>query len=640
MRKKFCVEKSKLKSIIHDILEHGKPHIENGKLFFRGVEERNVVTPYRLCHMIFYARESQYYDVAFDILKNSSYICIFGAVEVAYILLNYRHLLPDECVKNITLMLDRERARGEYLENTVDFIGVNDNFPMLATYTSFAMAEIFKDQAYEAVAKKRLVQLKKLLCRRGTVSEYNSQNYTPIQLYILTLIYEIAKDSEDKQIAQNAMDRIWFDLICHFNPATGDVSGPFSRDYMNARSNYELEALPAIYNLFEPDIRLELPDFKTANIELVCYLVCDFYCDEKILDLLKNKQYPFTYMSTSEHSASTDATAQIGEGDISQQNEIYEYSAGITGTYTYQTKKYSLGWATDDWHNGVQCTSPALEYKRVDSPEKFGDHRILFSRYLLNDETNENQAFMDQGRKIAFGDKNKAVVLYKPKSTSIKPEKTEELFEALAKNYRSQEITGNLGVTSAKLSVLLPLHNQNVDRIILGNEEVKNNAAKSKKAESIYIKDSDVYIAIHPLSITDLGRENAIEIKVRDSLLEIDIINYQGKSRDFSRREFILCRNGYLISVSSSDEIASFEEFVEKEKKTEIHDEYFVSVHSRMTYVRRVEVEHPDISLSCEFSPSTEGIKHISKGDYAINIPKLYATNFDVSQLPYCEDLK
>ena len=636
MRVKFSVEKERLKNIIHEILEYGKPEVVDGKLFFRGDEERNVVTPYRLCHMIFYAQEKEYYNVAFDILRNSDYICIFGAVEVAYILLNYKDILPEDCALNIKKMLDGERERGEYLETTVDFIGVNDNFPMLATYTSFAMARIFDDKAYLDVAKKRLTQLKKLLCRRGAISEYNSQNYTPIQLYILTLIYEIAQDEEDKAIAQNAMDRIWFDLICHFNPSTGDVSGPFSRDYMNARSDYALEALPAIYNLFYPDVQLQLPDYKSANIELVCYLVCDFYCDEKILDLVKNKKYPFTYMSTTEHSASTDATAEIGDGDISKQNEIYEYSAGVTGTYTYQTPYYSVGWATDDWHNGVQCTSPAVEYKRVDKPERFGDHRIIFSRYLLNDETNENQAFMDQGRKMSFGDKNKAVVLYKPKATSIKAERTEGLFDALAKNYRSQEITGNLGVTSAKLSILIPLHGCDVDKILLGEETAK----RSKEVKSIYIKDGDVYIAIHPLYVTDLGRENAIEINKRDGFLEIDIFNYKGEVKDFSRREFVLCRNGYMISVSSKEEIASFEEFVQKESKTEISEEYLVSVHSRMTYVRKVEINHPDVSLSCEYSPSTEGIKHISKGDYAINIPKLYATDFDVSELPYCDDLK
>lgn len=636
MRIKFSVEFEKLKSIIHEILEYGNPYVKGGKLFFRGEEERNVVTPYRLCHMIFYAKETEYYDVAFDILRNADYICIFGAVEVAYILLNYGDILPDDCKENITDMLQAICLRGEYLENTEDFIGVNDNFPLLATYTCFAMEKIFGYSVYRHTAKQRLKQLKKLLCRRGSISEYNSQNYTPIQLYILSLIYEIARLEEDKTIAQNAMDRIWFDLLCHFNPATGDVSGPFSRDYMIARSNYELEALPAIYNLLNPDIQLELPDYKTANIELVCYLICDFYCDEKILDLVKNKKYPFVYMATSEHSASTDATPEIGDGDITKQNEIYEYSAGVTGMYTYQTKYYSVGWATDDWHNGVQCTSPAVEYKRVDKPEKFGDHRIIFSRYLLNDETNENQAFMDQGRKMAFGDKNKAVVLYKPKSTSIKPEHTEQPFDALALNYRSQEITGNLGVESAKLAIMIPLHGQEVDKIILGSEQANN----SKEIKSVYIKDGDVYIAIHPLFVTDLGRENAMEIKQRDGFLEIDLINYKGSRKDFSRREFILSRNGYMISVSSKEEISSFEEFVEKESKTKIKEDYLVSVHSRMTYVRKVEIEHPDVSLSCEYSPSTEGIKHISKGDYAINIPKLYASDFDVSCLPYCEDLK
>ena len=103
------------------------------------------------------------------------------------------------------------------------------------------------------------------------------------------------------------------------------------------------------------------------------------------------------------------------------------------------------------------------------------------------------------------------------------------------------------------------------------------------------------------------------------------------------------CGKSHEAGIKTSleeEEIGSFEEFIKKESKTEITEEYLVSVHSRMTYVRKVEIEHPDVSLSCEYSPSTEGIKHISKGNYAINIPKLYATGFDVSTLPYCDDLK
>ena len=83
----------------------------------------------------------------------------------------------------------------------------------------------------------------------------------------------------------------------------------------------------------------------------------------------------------------------------------------------------------------------------------------------------------------------------------------------------------------------------------------------------------------------------------------------------------------------------SFEEFVESESKTAIRDEFFISQHSRYTRVRSVSAEFADMTLEGEYSPASEGIKFLSCNDYVLDFPKLRISGFDVSKLPYCEEL-
>ena len=129
-------------------------------------------------------------------------------------------------------------------------------------------------------------------------------------------------------------------------------------------------------------------------------------------------------------------------------------------------------------------------------------------------------------------------------------------------------------------------------------------------------------------------------VRNRNGELEIAFYNYKGEEKDFSRAEFVHARNGFAASVASSEEFGTFEEFVESECKTVVRDEFFISQHSRYTRVRSVSVNFEDMSLEGEYSPASEGIKFLSCNDYVLDFPKLSISGFDVSGLPYCEELK
>ena len=297
------------------------------------------------------------------------------------------------------------------------------------------------------------------------------------------------------------------------------------------------------------------------------------------------------------------------------------------------TPYYSLGTASKEWHSGVQTASLTVSYKRDKNSKDYNDGRSIFCRYLLNDETVTDQRFFEQGRKTAMGNKNRAMVMYKPKIAAIPA--THNLSGELAEHYRRQEISGNLGVTSAKLIIMLPLGGVMPDEMLVDNKKLTDFSGEFENPQKIYVKDGDVFFAIHPLEVTNKGRKAGMTIRVRGEYLEIALHNYEGEQRNFSRRDFLHVRNGFGFAIASVEEFDSFEDFVEFENKTVVSDRMITTTHSRQTYVRSVEMISEDMKLACEVSPASEGIKFMTCNDFPIEIPKLSVTGFDVSTLPY-----
>ena len=267
-------------------------------------------------------------------------------------------------------------------------------------------------------------------------------------------------------------------------------------------------------------------------------------------------------------------------------------------------------------------------------PKDKADTRQIYCRYLLNDETVADQRFFDQGRKLAFGRENQALVLYKPKIAWVPSVASGTITEDLAAHYRRQEISGNLGVTSAKLVIHLPLNGVRPDRVLLGEEELVNCQGKSDALKSVYIQDGDMYLAFHPTEVDNLGRDCAMTVRLRGDTLEIALYNYAGEKKDFARRYFLHVRNGFLFSAGSVEENGSFEAFLEREKQTAITDRMITSNHARQTYIRQVDAVTAQRKLSCEYAPASESIKFLACDDYALEFPKLEITGLDVKELP------
>ena len=69
-----------------------------------------------------------------------------------------------------------------------------------------------------------------------------------------------------------------------------------------------------------------------------------------------------------------------------------------------------------------------------------------------------------------------------------------------------------------------------------------------------------------------------------------------------------------------------------------LKDIFQSSVHSRQTFIRKKpRYAREGCILECEYSPVSEGIKHMSVNGKPIEQPKLKITGFDTSQLPFMD---
>ena len=576
--------------------------------------------------ILVHSEEPANWDLAAKMIDRSQFrMCHFTPFIVSKCLLEGGEKLPQRSHERLHAYL--HSVRDENVDNELDFVGVNDNFPFMATYMTTAYWHLFHDEEMLATAYRRFGQLERLLKRRGSISEYNSMTYTPVQLVAVAALAKIAPDDRCRQIVLDAQHRMWFDILSHYHPAAGNWSGPFSRHYIHAGQGVfsflrELMELKVDVSGYEP------------NSETWFNMTEEYDCPDEAVRLVKEKQYPFVVTGTSEYTASTDATPEAARRDMTVEEECYEYGAGVTGLYTYQTSRYGIGTSTHEWHNGVQATTFFVNYRRNDVPKVKSDARQVYCRYLLNDETVADQRFFDQGRKLAFGRENQALVLYKPKIAWIPSVDTGNCTADLAAHYRRQEISGNLGVTSAKLLVILPLDGVKPDCVMLGDQVLADCEGKSDTPKSVYVKDGDMYLAFHPTEIDNLGRDCAMSVRIREDELEIAFYNYMGEAKDFARRHFLHVRNGFLFSAGSAEECGSFENFLEWEAKTVITDRMITSNHARQTFIRQVDAVTAQRKLSCEYAPASESIKFIACDDYALEFPKLAITGVDVTKLP------
>ena len=519
--------------------------------------------------------------------------CHFSPAVSMQILLKYEHLLEPPALAFLNQYL--EDHLDDMMTPNLDFISINDNFPALATMSIILGGERFQKPKLYALGVKRLTQLESLLKRRGFTSEFNSPTYTAIQIIAIAEIANYAQDPAVAELAKWCEQQIWGDIILHYHTSLHQVVGPYSRAYTvdSMASIHQAEFLlyAAFGDIIQLNPMMQLFEGKPqagdavhgsiSNMQKCAawFASTEYHVPEKLRALVERKEFPFSVSATVETGPSTDAPGL----DKGPAFPFVEYPGGESIVRSYMTESYGLGTATREWHNGNQTDSIHLIYKKNDTVRTQSDVGAMYMRYLINGgEPNPAVALLpDKGRKLCMQEKGNAVAVYKPR-----------LYNGRSKNFEN--------VTSMKLSVILTEDCTPLLKKVPGNRT------------AAFIRLQNVYIALIPLEVTNLGRKVPVAVEKINGLTMVSFYNFEGKTKNFTKRTFLKVCNGVAVIVKEAKEYDDFAQFVNEASKTEVTDPMYQCELTRMALVRRVQVTFKEDTLACAYTPTTEGLQYLT----------------------------
>ncbi len=555
--------------------------------------------------------------------------CHFSPSQLIFLLGTYGSLLEPDVFERADAYV-RSRL-SYYLEDENDFVGVNDNFPCLACYTLIVGGERYGRPELVEKGKENLHNFKKMLMRRGFPTEYNSATYTPVQLWGIARLAEDTADDGVRRLALAIECRIWAAYTAMFDPELCTSSGPNSRSYTvdccahTHQTRYVMygllgDRLPVhpMNTIFTSEDGPEGEIHHDGYIEFkqisTCFeLSAPYHCPAEFVErFLLHKPYPLVVEGTSEFTSSADT--HLPPPDDPETGDLaVEYAAGVNELYAYLDRGYSLGTSRREFHNGVQTDSFFLAYKKADKVQSQADIGTVYARYAINGEEPDVRVhnFQDGGRKIALQHERAAMVLYRPK------------------------ISFSKGVTSLRLLLNFPTIYRAVEDIWVGDAQVTEDCQRFIEPQTVYVSDGCLYMAFTPLILSDLGRSCAVEVRRGKDFTTVAFYNYEGPARDFTNRAFLIIGNGFVCEVAPKAEYESFAAFRAALAGAKVSDRHRSNMHSRFTTTRITSYERDTLSLECEYSPVSEGIRYVSINGYPPECPKLKLGDYHVNQLPF-----
>ncbi|WP_338877336.1 hypothetical protein WBJ53_33215 (plasmid) [Spirosoma sp. SC4-14] len=551
-----------------------------------------------------------------------------------FILLRYKALLTEKSRQNIRLILDR--IAPEYLKPSWDFVGTNDNFPAMATAGCALYGEISGKKEYIQKAYERLLRFKAQLERSGVNSEYSSQAYCFLQIEPMAMLAEFTANAKLKTLALQVEERFWFDVLGHYYLPAHKMAAPYSRAYA-----WDMRGAGLTYSMLESVIPQLVPfqyldDYFGSSEEWIkcrnaaCYGIT-YHCPQYLVDELVNRKYLYSFIATADGSPGSDELDLAMHGltmqtrTANEDDGVTEYGSWQTRIETYMTPKYALSSSLIPFHSGAQTENFLLVYPRKTVGQPQRNTATVFSRLVVNDQFtlktpshgygDYGVVFDEMGRRMAIQEKNTVMVIYKPKPFL------------------------NKGLTSLRTCVFIPHSDwmtgpNPLDEVWIGDEKLAQKTGVSSRAEPVFVKDGNVYMAYIPLIGETMGGQPPVTVEEKEGYTILSFYNYRGPAIDLARRDLQNKGNGFICEVASSDEYPSFEAFRKVMLASIVHDEYRTYVHYRSNMVRNTKYERKGLSIEHEYSPGSEGIRFSAVNGQYLAKPRLKVSGGASSKIP------
>ncbi len=486
-------------------------------------------------------------------------------------------------------------------QSDYQFHGYNDNMPSKATLGLILGGEYFDDQAAVEHGLWNLRQLRDLLSRRGTLSEYSSPTYSALSLANLTEIEALAGSEDARELARQCVERIWAEFLGRFHPPTGILSGPYSRAYSTDSIGHLTFAgtvfwlafgNTAILNPVEelrqipPRVVIAEGNDLTRVVGMAAWLAAVTYQPPApLVEWMRQRSYPYRIRTITERGSG-------GE----------KFAPGEILCTTYQEEDFALG--TAEGETWEQAEPFSLAYRRQAPATDVAHIRTAQTRVLINDQRPGEVEGAECGPY-----RGEAVFLHDHGLThTIQQDRVAMVLARPVLRLAGQPIT------SLRYSVILSTHFGEIEEVSLVDDHV-------------FMKDGPIYLALRPLNATDWGRKDAVRIEPVNKYLEISFFNYEGEERTFSEEELSRTLNGMIAVVGLSKE-KSFDEFKNEVGNGELLDYY-------TSEARTVRYRLGDTTLGMNHAGLPDRVRFATINGRPISRPIWEADGMPPERLPF-----
>ncbi len=555
---------------------------------------------------------------------------IFQSNNAATVLHKYRHLMTPAAAAVLeyhTRLVFEHRPGSAQID--FSFHGANDNMPAMSTAGLLLGGEVLDDERAIAHGLWKLKRFRRTLSRTAWASEYNSGTYSTLTITAMAKIAAEAKTEEARQIALAIEERLWAEILLHWHPGSACQAGPSSRSYAVDSCNHMHNLWALLWIVFGPEMVkrdlikthfehdgvevVHFDGYQPANIvEYVELFDTDLHVPAYVADLATKRGYPSRTHGTVEQMS----TQNTGGG------------SGRCHTTTYMEESFSLGTVDAAFCGGEQTNSLYVTFKRKPQIDSFRDAGVLFVRYIANDEQHGgvSGAPRFQGDKPPFGE---AYVCSKGNQLTLQRDDTAML---LAQAHCRQDqalfkLGQEKGISSLKLSLLIPAHYGRTRAVLVGDERLTDFAWRGERVQPLSLDLGEVYVHIDPLVPTAFPRDCAMELTRENAYEAIHLINYRGPARAFSAAELAHMLNGCVVTVKSASSYPSFAAFHEAMSKVRIHDYW---AHLRYVLFQREDVE---LEMVTSIEPMT--VQSAAIDGRNPERPMIAASEIEVNRLPF-----
>lgn len=512
------------------------------------------------------------------------------------------------------------------------FHGANDNMPMMGTCGMIFAGETLDIPEAIDHGLWNLQEVRRLLSRAAWMSEFNSSTYSAITLSGAAKLATYSRIAEVRELALEIEHRLWAEILLHYHPGTFMQSGPQCRAYPIdcAGHTHTLQTLlwmafgdvvgrDPIRSLFNPDGRevLHFAGNPWQSIAEYCdALDTDLHVPQELAALATERSYPAILRGRSECMSR------------------YDGQCGAYHTETYMTEAFSLGTVNGPLCGGKHTTPFYATYRRRPSPRDFRDAGTVFPRYLIGAASSPagyestadglfcgDREISSQGWFYAMQSENTALALCTPNLKNLKDKPLE--------------------TDSLRLSVIFPAHYGRIARSIIGDGSARDGAVgESTHVMPVSVETGEVFIHIQPLLPTSLPRQAALrfgqilppeehqETNCEPTYEYLDLINYEGPKRTFTRAEAALVLNGLVLTLAAKTDFPTLEDFHRANHATVIRD-YYAMKH------RWLLVQRADVEFEVAYTPDPFGVQTATLNGRPVQRPVFESNQIDVSTLPF-----